>query len=110
MNTIDSSRLLQQMAQMAQRADGQDALKSHSMEISPGNADFGNLFTRALGTVNELQMNAGALEDKLIKGDPSVSIAESVIAGQKAAVAFEATLQVKNRLVQAYQDIMNMPL
>jgi len=110
MNTIDSSKLLNEMYRLAQKADGVESNNKVGFEIEGKGSDFGQLFTQALGTVNELQMQAGALEDKVIKGDPSVTLAESVIAGQKASVAFEATLQVKNRLVQAYQDIMNMPL
>ncbi len=112
MNTIDSSRLLSEMSRMAQAAGIQTTQSPNaispviSQEVKP--SEFSNLLVDALGKVNELSMTAGDLSDRLIQGDPSVSIAQSMIAGQKAGVAFEATLQVRNRLVQAYQDIMNM--
>ncbi len=112
MNSIDSSRLLAEMQRMAQAADSGSSIKNVDVDIAgkPASGDFSALFSQALGTVNELQMQAGELSDRLVKGDPGVTLAQSVLAGQKASIAFEATLQVRNRLVQAYQDIMNMPL
>ncbi len=110
MNTIDSSTLMAQMQRMA-RAAGSHSVGENSPITSQTNAtQFSDLFSNALGTVNELQLQAGDMADRLVKGDPGVTLAQSVLAGQKASVAFEATLQVRNRLVQAYQDIMNMPL
>ncbi len=115
MNTIDSARLMVEMQRMSQAAGSTLPQQNPSLDGVVGNSqtakvDFSSLFSNALGTVNELQMQAGDLSDRLIKGDPNVTIVESVLAGQKASIAFEATLQVRNRLVQAYQDIMNMPL
>ena len=43
-------------------------------------------------------------------GDPNVSLAEVMITSQKSNLAFEATVQIRNRFLQAYQDIMNMPV
>jgi flagellar hook-basal body complex protein FliE len=43
-------------------------------------------------------------------GDRSVSLAEVMIASQKSSVAFEATVQVRNKLVESYKEIMNMPV
>jgi flagellar hook-basal body complex protein FliE len=71
---------------------------------------FKNALTEALAKVNDAQMQAGEMSDKVMKGDPSVTLAQAMLANQKASVAFEATVQVRNRLVQAYQDIMNMPI
>ena len=42
--------------------------------------------------------------------DRSVSLAEAMIASQKSSVAFEATVQVRNKLVESYKEIMNMPV
>ncbi len=114
MNTIDSSRLLAEMSRMAQAAGGapvgsQNPAVTGSNPVS-GQGNFGDLLTNAIGGVNNLQLQAGELSTKLVRGDADVSIAETMIAGQKASVAFEATLQVRNKLVQAYHDIMNMPV
>ena len=43
-------------------------------------------------------------------GDPNVSLVDTMVAAQKAGLAFDATLQVRNKLVEAYKDIMNMPI
>ncbi len=43
-------------------------------------------------------------------GDQDVSLAEVMIASQKASVSFQAMLQVRNKLVDAYKDVMNMPM
>jgi len=44
------------------------------------------------------------------QGDPNVDITRVMIASQKASVSFEALTQVRNRVVQAYEDIMKMPV
>jgi len=41
-------------------------------------------------------------------GDPNVSLADAMIASQKASVAFQATVQVRNKLVAAYEEVMRM--
>jgi len=43
-------------------------------------------------------------------GDPNAGLAKVMMAAQQSQVAFRATVEVRNRLVQAYQDVMNMPL
>ncbi|MGZ5030965.1 MAG: flagellar hook-basal body complex protein FliE, partial [Methylobacter sp.] len=43
-------------------------------------------------------------------GDTNVSLAEVMVASQKASVSFQAMLQVRNKLVEAYKDVMNMPI
>ena len=43
-------------------------------------------------------------------GDPSADLAKVMVAAQHSQIAFKATVEIRNRLVQAYQDVMNMPL
>ena len=43
-------------------------------------------------------------------GDPKVSLAQAMLAGQKASIAFEATVQVRTKLVEAYKEVMAMPV
>ena len=73
-------------------------------------ADFGTLLAAAVGEVNGLQQAAAAGAAAFERGDPAVDLAEVMVGMQKARVAFEATTQVRNRLVAAYQEIMSMPL
>ena len=72
--------------------------------------DFGSVLKSSLDRVNEIQQNAGQLAERFTKGDDSVSLSEVMIAGQKANIALQATVQVKSKLVAAYNDIMNMQI
>jgi flagellar hook-basal body complex protein FliE len=53
-------------------------------------------------------MEASRLQREVTLGNPEVSLEETMVAMQKAQIGFQATLQVRNRLVQAYSEIMNM--
>lgn len=67
-------------------------------------------FKQALDKVNQLQENASSLKEQYELGDSKVSLAQVMIASQKASVAFQATLQIRNKIIEAYKDIMNMPI
>jgi len=64
----------------------------------------------ALGAVNRSQQNADALADAFERGEPHAGLAQVMVAAQQSQLAFRATVETRNRLVQAYQDVMNMPL
>jgi flagellar hook-basal body complex protein FliE len=70
--------------------------------------EFSDALKNALGSVNDSMQQADALGEKFIKGDNSVSLSDVMISGQKAGIAFQATMQARNKLVSAYHDIMNM--
>jgi len=80
---------------------GQPAVKAPS---------FGETLQNALQGVNDAQKTAGALSQAFELGDPRADLARVMVAAQQSQVAFRATVEVRNRLVQAYQDVMNMPL
>lgn len=71
---------------------------------------FGEMFQQAINSVNSTQQQAGALATSFEQGNPQVSLAQVMVASQKASVSFQALTQVRNRLVDAYKDIMNMPV
>lgn len=77
---------------------------------SSDRAGFSDMLKQAVDSVNETQMQSGALQRAFEMGDPEVDITQVMIQMQKASVSFEAMTQVRNRLVSAYQDIMNMPI
>lgn len=62
----------------------------------------------ALKDVSQTQFEASRLQREVALDNPAVSVEETMVAMQKAQIGFQATLQVRNRLVQAYSDIMNM--
>ena len=71
-------------------------------------AGFQQALTQALGAVSQSQQAATRLQREVQLDNPTVSLEETMVAMQKAQLGFQATLQVRNRLVQAYSDIMNM--
>lgn len=73
-----------------------------------GPADsFQTLLGNAMGTLNKLQLEADASTAKLAAGEP-VELHEVLIATEKASIAFQLAVQVKNKVVEAYQEVMRM--
>lgn len=70
--------------------------------------DFQASLSSALKSVSAAQTEAQQLQREVTMGNPSVSLEQTMVAMQKAQIGFQATLQVRNKLVQAYTDIMNM--
>ncbi len=71
---------------------------------------FAELLQRSIETVNDLQQSSGEMRTAFARGDADVSLAEVMVAGQKSRIAFEAMVQVRNRLVEAYQEIQRMQI
>jgi flagellar hook-basal body complex protein FliE len=69
---------------------------------------FQAALTQALGSVSNAQNQATRLQREVQLGNPDVSLEETMVAMQKAQIGFQATLTVRNRLVSAYSEIMNM--
>ena len=121
-NRVDVNDLLMQMREMRSQAMGGAEVKPRSdIEAAVGSdvskagatskpADFNEMFSNAINSVNETQKSSGALATAYQQGDPNVSLSQVMVASQKASVSFQAVTQVRNKLVEAYQDIMNMPI
>ncbi|MDE1514527.1 MULTISPECIES: flagellar hook-basal body complex protein FliE [Vibrio] len=73
-------------------------------------ADFGAMLTNAINNVNGLQQTSSDLQMRFDRGDEGISLSDVMIARNKSSVAFEATIQVRNKLVDAYKELMNMPV
>lgn len=71
---------------------------------------FGEMFKSAVDTVNDTQMAASEIATRYEQGDPEVDLPEVMIALQKSSVSFQAMTQVRNKMVEAYKEIMNMPI
>ncbi|MCA6062835.1 flagellar hook-basal body complex protein FliE [Thalassolituus marinus] len=72
--------------------------------------DFQSMFKSAIDTVNANQKASAELATRFEQGDPSIDLPEVMIALQKSSVSFQAMTQVRNKLVEAYKDVMNMPV
>ncbi|MFP2770604.1 flagellar hook-basal body complex protein FliE [Oceanisphaera sp. KMM 10153] len=91
------------------------AVKGELQPLTPANGmapqqDFSALLTQAVNNVNGLQQNTGDLRNRFELGDESVSLEQVMISAQKSSIAFDATVQVRNKVVEAYKTIMNMPV
>ena len=72
--------------------------------------DFAGLLKESVNKVNETQQVAGNLATAFEAEDPDVDLAQVMIAMEKSSLAFQALTQVRNKLISAYQEIMNMPV
>lgn len=101
---FDTSSVL---ALRAQILDRNAALSGKA--AAPAKSTFDSAITAALSAVNATQTRAGDVSAAFERGD-TVDIASVMLARQKASIAFEATLQVRNKLLSAYHDVMSMPV
>jgi flagellar hook-basal body complex protein FliE len=77
-------------------------------EAAPPKADFSAALKSSLNEVARSQNDAVKLSRDFSVGDPNTSLQDVVVAMNKSQIAFQQTIQVRNKLVQAYQEIMNM--
>ncbi|WP_111640533.1 flagellar hook-basal body complex protein FliE [Marinimicrobium alkaliphilum] len=84
-----------------------EGLKVDGSQKVPG---FGDVMAQAVNKVNDTQRASGALAAAYERGEPGVDITDVMVASQKASVSFQAAVQVRNKLVEAYRDVMNMPI
>lgn len=88
--------------------------KNHASQAAKsetsGGLKFADMMQNAIDQVNQSQIKAADLGKALEMGDPNVDLAEVMIAMQKSRVSFQALTEVRNKLLTAYQDVMNMPV
>ncbi len=100
---MNVNQVLAQMRTMSLQAGGQ-------VQKIEGNTDFSALLQQSIASVNDSQQSAGKMMEAFETGAANISLADMMVANQKASVSFQAMLQVRNKLVEAYQDVMNMPM
>lgn len=98
--------MVAQLKAAAARAQG--GVGPAQAEKSVGKVDFAGALKASLDQVSAAQNSATALGQRFALGDDKVNLSDVMINMQKASIAFQATVQVRNKLVSAYQDIMNM--
>jgi flagellar hook-basal body complex protein FliE len=108
MSEMQINRLLAEMRALAAQAGMRP--EGAQEAGATGGADFGQLLKASIEQVNTVQQNASALAADLEAGKPGADVGEVMIALQKADISFKAMTEVRNRLVNAYQEIMNMPV
>ena len=89
------------------------AFKQNNVISEADAASFTNVFDAAksaLSNVNEMQTKSEALKDAYISGSPEVSLSQVVVSAEKSKLAFEGLIIVRNKCLEAYKEIMNMPV
>jgi flagellar hook-basal body complex protein FliE len=97
----------QALARAGLQADGRP-LGTRAVAPAEGGASFRTAMADALKGVSQAQLEASRMQREVALDNPRVSLEETMVAMQKAQIGFQATLQVRNRLVSAYTEIMNM--
>ena len=82
--------------------------KAAKVESSSTEVGFSQALTSALKSISQSQNQASELQRQVQLDNPNVSLEETMVAMQKAQIGFQSALHVRNRMVQAYSDIMNM--
>jgi flagellar hook-basal body complex protein FliE len=106
---VEFNRLMLEMRSMQMEA----MAKIKPVQVSapePGAPSFSEMLGQAVNKVSETQQASSQLATAFEMGQGGVDITDVMIASQKASVSFQAMTQVRNKLVQAYQDIMQMPV
>ena len=97
------------MADVARRVQSQARIEPTAGQVSSAEApSFQSAFTQALKGVSDAQQRATSMQREVMLDNPTVSLEETMIAMQKAQLGFQSAVQFRNKLVQAYTDIMNM--
>ena len=107
-NTITPQDILAQMRAMASQAQGNVSVPGAVTGSAEKTGGFEDLLKQSVNKVNNTQQEASKLAEAFQKGDPNVQLSELMVAMQKSSVSFQAMLEVRNKLVSAYQEIMNM--
>lgn len=109
MSDVAINQVLAQMRSVQALAQGQGTGLAQGTEAVSG-AQFQNLLTQSVADVNTSMQESKALTAAFETGDPSVSLAEVMITAQKASLQFTGMTEVRNKLLNAYQEVMNMPV
>ena len=100
-NLLSQMQALESVVQRQPLETGQVTENKHS---------FAEMMQQAINQVSDSQMHAGQLTKAFEMGDSQIDLSEVMVAVQKSRVSFQALTEVRNKLLTAYQDVMNMPV
>lgn len=109
MSQIDVNNLLSQMRQMTAQVRPAETAFKPAPSAAP-TADFSALLKQSISAVGQHQLEAGRMAASFERGDPGANLGSTMVAVQKADLSLRAMVQVRNKMVEAYKDIMNMPV
>ncbi len=102
-------RQVRAQAQMGLQGPARTELDVTAKVAGSNQADFGNIVKSAIDQVNQLQSTSSRSANDFLTGK-SDDLVKVMVDSQKAGLGFQAVVQVRNRMVSAYQDIMKMPI
>lgn len=108
MSDMDIQAVLAQMRSIKVDAGGTGGAGGAAQAAAPGG--FADLLARSVDAVATEQNKSAALSAAFESGAPGVELTDVMLQMQKASLSFRAMTEVRNRLVSAYQDVMNMPV
>jgi flagellar hook-basal body complex protein FliE len=106
MNNVE--QMVNQLRAVAAQAAGSSAAVSGANSGVPQGQDFAALLKSAVDEVNSAQQDARQLTRQFEAGNSDVNLQDVVLSLQKASLSFQTMVQVRNKLVSAYQEVMNM--
>ena len=103
MSDMNVNQVLAQIRTMSLQAGG-------PIQEAGGNTGFAALLQQSIAAVNNAEQSAEKMTEAFETGASNIRLSDVMVATQKANVSFQAMLQVRNKLVDAYKEVMNMPM
>jgi len=107
LSSLQISQVLAEMRALQARATG---VSTESAPVTGQPSDFANMIKSQIDGVATMQNNATSLANAYEAGDKSADLSKVMLEVQKAGLAFHAMTEVRNKLIDAYTQVMNMPV
>lgn len=106
MNATNIDQVLAQMRSMAAQA----STGGGQPPATDSGVSFSGLLKSSIDHVNHLQQQSGQMKQAFELGSEGVNLAQVMVATQKSSISFDAMVEVRNKLIEAYKEVMNMPI
>ncbi len=103
MNNVGFSPVIQTIKPQA------NPTQTHTYTPYEVHKSFASVLKESINNVNELQVKSDEMTEKLVRGE-NIDLHQVMIASQKASITMQATLEIRNKVIEAYQEIMRMPV
>lgn len=109
MSPANIQSMLQTLRSHQAQASGLPGTDIKGLIPEVGKTSFGEMVSGALSQVNQTQLQSSEMRSAYDRGE-DLALTDVVLGMQKSSLAFEATLQVRNKVLKAYEEILNMPV
>ncbi len=111
MSAASINGVLEQIQSQAQRISGQSSLFSAGLNKSEGkDTSFSNVLFNSINGINKTQLDAKNQAQDWMSGNSDIGLNDVMLSMQKSSVAFNFGVQLRNKMVGAYQEVMNLPV